>query len=148
MKLLITSDVHGNNLALEEVINQHKDVDYHINAGDMCLDPKIWENYHIIAVKGNNDFGSDLPYIRILDLDGIRILLTHGHIEHVKFGLDRLKLKAKVNDAQIVIFGHTHERYMMVDEDILFINPGALGDYHQSYAIYENKQVTFYKRAQ
>jgi len=148
MKLLITSDVHGNDTALADVVKMHKDVDYHINAGDMCLDPRIWERYHIVSIKGNNDFGSDLPYVRVLDFEGTRILLTHGHIEHVKFGLDRLKLKAKVNEVQIVVFGHTHERYMMVDEDILFINPGSLGDYHQSYAIYENKQVTFYKRAE
>ncbi len=147
MRLLITSDVHGNDVALAEVIKEHKDVDYHINAGDMCLNPKIWKKYFIVSVKGNNDFGSDLPYMRVLNFEGTRILLTHGHIEHVKFGLDRLKLKAKANKAQIVIFGHTHKRYMMVDEGILFINPGSLGDYHQSYAIYENKQVKFYGRA-
>ena len=76
----------------------------------------------------------------------IKILLTHGHYEHVKFGLERLKLKAKLNEADICIFGHTHERYMMVDQGILFINPGSLGDYHRSYAIYENEQVTFYQR--
>ncbi|MCF7930340.1 MAG: YfcE family phosphodiesterase [Acholeplasmataceae bacterium] len=144
MKLLITSDVHGDEKRLLEVIKKHKDVDYHLNAGDMCLDPKIWEKHHIIAVKGNNDFGSDLPYMRLLDFDGLHILLTHGHIEHVKFGMDRIRLKAKVNEVQIVIFGHTHERYLMSDEGILFINPGALGGYHRSYAIYENQQVTFY----
>ena len=144
MKLLITSDVHGDDEKLINIIKKHPDVDYHLNAGDMCLDPKIWEKYHIISVKGNNDFGSDLPYMRVLDFEGLHILLTHGHIEHVKFGMDRLKLKAKVNDVEIVIFGHTHERYLMSDEGILFINPGALGGYHRSYAIYENQQVTFY----
>jgi len=144
MKLLITSDIHGDDVSLLEVIKIHKDVDYHVNAGDMCLDPIKWERHHIVSVKGNNDFGSDLPYMRILDLDGTRVLLTHGHIEHVKFGLDRLKSKAKANDVHLVIFGHTHERYMMVDEGILFVNPGSLGDYHKSYAIYENQQVTFY----
>ncbi|MBU1141546.1 MAG: YfcE family phosphodiesterase [Firmicutes bacterium] len=147
MKLLITSDVHGNHASLMDVISLHKDVDYHIDAGDMCFDMKRLERYHIVSVKGNNDFGSDLPYVRVLDFDGVKILLTHGHLEHVKFSLDRLKLKAKVNDVQICIFGHTHERYMMVDEGILYINPGALGDYHHSYAIYENQQVTFYNRS-
>lgn len=144
MKLLITSDIHGDLEALLKVIKKHQDVDYHLNAGDMCLDQKIWEKHHIVSVKGNNDFGSNLPYIRVLDFDGIRILLTHGHLEHVKFGMERIKLKAKVNDVQIVIFGHTHERYLMAEEGILFINPGALSGYHKSYAIYENNQVQFY----
>ncbi len=146
MKLLITSDVHGDLDALSAVIEKHKDIDYHLNAGDMCIDPKRYERHHIITVKGNNDFGVNLPWLRVLDLEGLKILLTHGHMEFVKFGLDRLKLKTKLMEANIVIFGHTHERYLMVDEDIMFINPGALGDYHRSYAIYENGQVTFYQR--
>ena len=143
MRLLITSDVHGDDEVLKNVINKHKDIDYHINAGDMCFDQKRLEKYHIISVKGNNDFGSDLPYMRLLDFEGIKILLAHGHLEHVKFGIERLKIKAKLHEAQICIYGHTHQRYMMVDEGILFINPGALGDYHRSYAIYDNNQVTF-----
>jgi uncharacterized protein len=146
MKLLITSDVHANEEALNEIVKKHQDITHHINAGDMCMSPKKYEKYHIITVKGNNDFGVDIPYFRLLDIEGKRILLTHGHYEHVKFGLDRLKLKAKMNEPNICIFGHTHERYMMVDEEILFINPGALGDHHRSYAIYENEQVTFYTR--
>ncbi|RJX24695.1 MAG: YfcE family phosphodiesterase [Acholeplasma sp.] len=146
MKLLITSDVHGRESELIEIIQRHPEVNYHLNAGDMALDPKRYERHHIISVKGNNDFGIDLPYERILDLEEKKILLVHGHLEHVKFGLERLKLKAKLLQADIVIFGHTHERYLMVEEHILFINPGALGDYHQSYAIYDDGQVTFYQR--
>lgn len=143
MKLLITSDVHGDIHALNQVIQAHPDITHHLNAGDMCLDPKTYEKYHIITVKGNNDYGVDLPYMRVLDIEGVKILLTHGHIEHVKFGLERLKLKAKLNEVNLCVFGHTHQRFMMVDEHILFVNPGALGDYHQSYAIYENGQITF-----
>jgi len=146
MKLLITSDVHQDLEALIEVIEKHKDITHHINAGDMCIDPKFYERYHIITVKGNNDYGVNLPLERLLDIENKKILLTHGHYEHVKFGLDRLKLKAKLNGADICIYGHTHERFMMVDQGILFINPGSLGDYHRSYAIYENEQVTFYQR--
>jgi uncharacterized protein len=146
MKLLITSDVHQNLEALIDVISKHKDIDLHLNAGDMCIPLKNFEKYHIITVKGNNDFGIDLPYLREIEFENKKILITHGHIEHVKFGLDRLKVKAKISKADIVIFGHTHERYLLKEENILFINPGALGDYHRSYAIYENGEVTFYQR--
>jgi uncharacterized protein len=146
MKLLITSDVHGQLESLNEVIKLHPDITHHINAGDMCIDPKRYDHLHIITVKGNNDFGTGLPAMRVFDIEGKMIFLTHGHLEYVKFGLDRLKLKAKLHQAELCIFGHTHERYLMKDDDILFINPGALGDYHRSYAIYENEQVTFYSR--
>lgn len=145
MKLLITSDVHGSKERLEEVIKKHKDISYHINAGDMCLDPLVYQRYHIITVKGNNDFFSKEPYERLLDLEGLKILVTHGHKEHVKFGLDRLLLKAQLNEVDMVIFGHTHERYLNQDSQITILNPGALGDYHMSYAIFDSGQVTFYK---
>jgi putative phosphoesterase len=146
MKFLITSDIHGNVEALKEIAEKHKDVDYHLNAGDMCMSQKHYERYHLITVKGNNDFGSNEPYFRILELDGLKVFISHGHLEHVKFGLDKLIIKAKLHQADLCIFGHTHERYMMVEEGILLINPGSLGDYHKSYAIYEDGQVAFMNR--
>jgi uncharacterized protein len=146
MKFLITSDIHGNIEALAEIAERHQDVSYHLNAGDMCLNQKQYERFHVITVKGNNDFGSDEPYFRIVELEGKKVLISHGHLEHVKFGLEKLVIKAKMHQADLCIFGHTHERYMMVKEGILMINPGSLGDYHRSYAIYENEQVTFMKR--
>lgn len=145
MKLLITSDIHGHRDRLNEVVKKHKDIDYHINAGDMCLDSQIYQRYHMITVKGNNDFFSSEPYERILELEGIKILLTHGHKEHVKFGLDRLMIKAQYHEVDMVIFGHTHQKYLNQDSQITILNPGALGDYHKSYAIYDKGQVTFYE---
>ena len=144
MKLLITSDVHGSKERLEEVIRKHKNIDYHLNAGDICLDPIVYEKYHIILVKGNNDFFSSEPLFRILDLNGVKIYLTHGHKEHVKYGLEKLLLNAQIHEANLVIFGHTHQKYLKIDPQITILNPGALGDYHKSYAIYDEGQITFY----
>ena len=145
MKLLITSDVHGRSELLEEVVNKHKDIDYHINAGDMVLDKRIYEKFHIITVKGNCDFFSKEPFFRILDLEGLKIYLTHGHKENVKFGLDKLLLNASLHDVDMVIFGHTHQKHLQSDSQITILNPGALGDYHKSYAIYDQGQITFYE---
>lgn len=143
MKLLITSDVHGKMERLIEVSRLHPDVDLHIDAGDMTMHPSSYQNLSLITVKGNNDYGIDLPYERVIEVEGIKILLTHGHKEMVKFGLSRLKLKAKLLNVQVCIFGHTHQKFVELDEGILFINPGALGDAHRSYATYENQTVTF-----
>jgi putative phosphoesterase len=145
MKLLITSDVHGQDERLAKVIKRHKDVDYHLNAGDMCLDEHIYKKYHIITVKGNNDFYSNEPYKRVLELEGLKVFLTHGHIEHVKYSLNQLISEANQVKAKLVIFGHTHQRYLNEDQHIKILNPGALGDFHKSYAIYENGQITFYE---
>ncbi len=143
MKLLITSDVHGHFDRLEQVIKRHHDVDLHINAGDMTLHPKHYESLNLITVKGNNDYGIDLPLERIIEFKGLRILLVHGHKEMVKFGLNRLKLKAKLLSVNLCIFGHTHKRYEEVDQGIHFINPGALCDGEGSYAIFEDNQTTW-----
>ncbi len=144
MKLLITSDVHGHYERLEEVIAKHKDVDFHINAGDMCLEDFLIEPLHIITVKGNNDFYTKAPYYRVLDLKGLKILLTHGHIESVKYSLNRLKQEAYQHEVDLVVFGHTHQKFLETDQELTILNPGALGDYHKSYAIYDNGQITFY----
>lgn len=144
MKLLITSDVHGNLDLLKEVIHLHNNILFHINAGDMALPLKTYESYHIIAVKGNNDFGIDLPYMRLLDIEDKKILLTHGHHEHVKYGLERLSIKAKFHQVDICIFGHTHIPFSKMIDGILYINPGALSS--GSYCIYENEKITFYQR--
>lgn len=145
MKLLITSDIHGHLDRLEEVVRLHPDVDYHLNAGDMCLNEKYYQKYHVISVKGNNDYFTSEPYQRVLDLDGLKIWLTHGHLEHVKSGYDDLKYLANQKQVNLVIFGHTHKKYLEIDQNITILNPGALGDYQKSYAIYDNGQITFYQ---
>lgn len=142
MKILITSDVHGNLEDYKKVIKLNKDAKYHLNAGDFGLDSNYITS-DVISVKGNCDFFSNLPLERILDIDGLKILLTHGHKEGVKYSLEKLKLKAKLLEVNICIFGHTHLMYEEIDEGILFINPGALSGSHKSYAVYENQKVTF-----
>jgi uncharacterized protein len=141
MKLLITSDAHGDAKKMHEVIHKHQDIDFHLDAGDLCMDTKQFKN-NMTSVKGNNDFFSPRPNFKVLSIGKLKILITHGHIEHVKFGLERLKLKAKAHQVSLCIFGHTHQRYLNTEEDIIFLNPGALGDFG-SYAIYEDGKVTF-----
>ncbi len=145
MKLLITSDVHGHEERLKEVIDIHKDVDAHLNAGDMCLDQRVYEKYHLITVKGNNDFFTNEPFKRVINLFGIHILLTHGHMEHVKFSKREIKALGEHLEADLVVFGHTHQRYIEKIGDMVLINPGALGDFEKSYAIYEDGEITFYQ---
>jgi len=145
MKILITSDVHGDLNSLIAVINKHKDINIHLNAGDMSLSKEYYDKYALVSVKGNNDFGIDLPYYRVLDIENIRILLTHGHHENVKLSLQKLKLLAKTHQVQLCIFGHTHQRYHLQEEGIIYVNPGALGGQH-SYAIFDNNTITFHTR--
>lgn len=56
-----------------------------------------------------------------------RILLTHGNIYNVP-DTGRLARRASLWDADIVIFGHTHDftDYDQKDKNIRFLNPGCL----------------------
>ena len=145
MKILITSDTHGRLDRIEQVRQKHRDIDYHIDAGDLGINPHHLERFHIITVKGNNDFFSTAPYERVLDFTTLKIYLTHGHKEHVKFGYGRLIQKAEAVGADLVVFGHTHQTFYKQENKMIIINPGAIGDYQGSYALYENGQITFHK---
>ncbi|VEU82556.1 Putative metallophosphoesterase MG207 homolog [Acholeplasma hippikon] len=102
------------------------------------------EQSKMIAVKGNNDYFLDLPLSRIIDFDGKKILLVHGHMEDVKYGLGKLQVEAFKNKVDICIFGHTHEAFYKNIEGVEFINPGALsGLKDKSYAVYESGRVSF-----
>lgn len=145
MKLLITSDAHGDMETLLDIIKKHADRDNHLDAGDMVLPKSFIERHGIITVKGNNDFGLDLPLARVLDLGHLKVLLTHGHKEGVKFSLTKLMDLAHQNQVDLCIYGHTHISYMKHEQHVLFINPGAVTG-HKSYAIYQEGTLTFHTR--
>ncbi|CDR31062.1 Putative metallophosphoesterase MG207 homolog [Acholeplasma oculi] len=144
MRLLITGDIHGKRELLLNIVKKEQPFDLHLNTGDLGIDIKTIEQTKMIAVKGNNDVYFDLPTERIIEFDGKRILLTHGHLQNVKYGLTELIELAKEANADICIFGHTHDAFYKVIDHITFINPGSLTGYKEkSYAIYELEKVSF-----
>jgi len=144
MKLLITGDLHGRSDLLEKILEKEKDFTMHLNTGDLGIDIKTMEASKMIAVKGNNDYYFDLPTERIIEVDGLKILLTHGHLQNVKYGLQDLIELAEQLKVDICIFGHTHEAFYKKIHDITYINPGALSGYFEkSYVVLEKGKVSF-----
>lgn len=143
MKLLITGDIHGQYDVLEKVLKKEKHFDLHLNTGDLGLDIETINQLGMIAVKGNTDYDLNLPTERLIEHQGLRILLTHGHLQNVKYGLNELIVMAEEMQANICIFGHTHDAFYRQINHVTFINPGALsGHYAKTYAIYEEKKVS------
>ena len=123
MKIVICSDNHTNRTSLEYILRRHPDADYYWHIGDSeFFDEK--ELRPFISVKGNNDYGLNLPLRREIELKGHRFLLTHGT---GIFGGDLvpLALQARERGADTVIFGHTHQPYDDVVEGIRMVNPGS-----------------------
>ena len=135
MKILILSDAHGADRRIERAIGLHPDASLVLYLGDgshgacrvfSTLPPSV----AAVAVRGNCDwpFSGGLNDEEILDLEGRRILLTHGHKYGVKGGLGGLIAAAKRRGADIALFGHTHEPYeeYLPEYGLWLFNPGAL----------------------
>ncbi len=138
MKYLIFSDTHGSPRGMLSVIDRCiHDTDGVIFLGDVCLDTgAVSEKYPdlpIYSVAGNCDLRGKLlapeESERLIEVDGIRILMLHGHTRSVKYYMGELEAFARRAGADVVLFGHTHERYLDYRNDeekgLYIFNPGS-----------------------
>ncbi len=145
MKLLIFSDSHGRDDTLRRALDiHHKTADYALHAGDgapsFMLLKASYPDVAFRAVRGNCDGwgvfsdGASLPEEEIINADGVRILLLHGHLRGVKSSPLGLVSHARRIGCDIVVFGHTHEpceKYIPAENGLAAVrlfNPGAAKD--------------------
>lgn len=119
--------------------------DHIIHLGDYYEDAEtlanLYSHLQVHCVPGNGDFfGSarSAPRTMCYEIDGVRIYMTHGHLQGVKGGLDRLLADAKEKNAQIVTFGHTHEALCFkTNEHMWVLNPGSCRSWSGSAGVIE-----------
>ena len=134
MKILVFSDSHGKYERMAKVISRDK-YDAVLFLGDGINDfDRLCQSYigsaRLIAVKGNCDFFDGTPEERIIDLDGFRVLMLHGHTKNVKHGTGVLEYYAREKEVDLVLYGHTHSRDIRrIDGEKPFyiFNPGSIG---------------------
>lgn len=129
MKALIVSDTHRHNENLEIVLKKVGHIDMLIHCGDAeGTEEQIRRliDCPMCIVAGNNDFFSGLPAEAFFELEGRKILLTHGHYHHVSVGVERLVQDGLERGADIVIYGHTHRPMMEIRNGIVVLNPGSI----------------------
>ena len=139
MKLCVFSDSHGiSDNMLHAVYVEEPDAVIFLGDGERDLKPmrRRYPNLPIHAVCGNCDVGFSLPDKLLLTLEGVRIFAVHGHRHDVKYdrGLDYLLRSALHEQADVVLFGHTHVPYCERREGVLLLNPGACGYFQPKYA--------------
>ena len=152
MKVLITSDSHGNTDLLLSVIKAERP-DFFIHLGDIeDLKTRVEKELGVprtpcVFIKGNCDYSSqgDLKNNAVFRLGGHKIYCCHGHLEHVNYGLNSLLLTAADKECDIALYGHTHvphDEFLQVPFDgpmVHIINPGSVsrprGGSSKSYAI-------------
>ena len=80
--------------------------------------------FHV--VKGNNDYGTDTPNSKRIFCDGRMLLLCHGHKQRVGRNLQTLAYWGEEQEADVVLFGHTHRAYHGQWGRQLLFNPGSI----------------------
>ncbi|MBR4420810.1 MAG: metallophosphoesterase [Clostridia bacterium] len=124
---VVFSDIHGDVYAKKILQEYVKNSDGAFFAGDGLSGLNDFTNKPFYAVMGNCDRVGDEE--KIIEVDGVKILLTHGHLYGVKSSYLRLIYKAKELGVDVVIFGHTHQPLIMQEEEILLLNPGSCSIY-------------------
>ncbi|NJE26741.1 metallophosphoesterase [Thermococcus sp. MV5] len=135
MKVGILSDTHypdKTSYLPDLLFNVFKDekVELILHAGDLTA-PELLERFEeiapIIAVRGNLD-KPFLPEEKVLEIEGLRIGLLHGH-RFLSLDEQTLKYKALEMGVDILIFGHTHrffyKRYEYMGKEVILLNPGS-----------------------
>ena len=141
MKVLICSDSHTRLDYFQKVMELEKP-ELVIFAGDHSTDALdislVYEEIPFKIVRGNTDFSDRKTDDEIkFEINGKKIFLTHGHLQWVKSSLNELEIRAKEEEVDICIFGHTHRELEIEKDGILYLNPGALQD--KKYIIYDGK---------
>lgn len=123
--VLIVSDSHGLTTELLQLKKQHK-ADCLIHCGDSELDEDAPELEGFVKVGGNCDADTRFPEEQMVDMEGMKLYVTHGHLYRVKMNLMPLAYRAEEKQARVVCFGHTHMAGAEKNGDKLFINPGSI----------------------
>lgn len=117
----VISDTHG--LVRPEALRCFEGADVIFHGGDIgsAAVLRALERFApVVAVRGNCDreeWSKRLPISRIFEVSGRRFLIIHK--------LPELKTLPKSLDG--VIFGHSHQSKMSVNDGILYLNPGSAG---------------------
>ncbi len=136
MRVGVFSDSHGDSQALDELLDKMGYLDAVCFLGDVARDAEHLQDRlaamphkpALYAVRGNNDYYSTcrLPWELLIELDGARIYMTHGHRMVSEMSL---VYKAQEHGAKVAMFGHTHAAYCAVEQGVLLLNPGSAGNY-------------------
>lgn len=144
MTLLVLSDSHGRSDRVRAAMALNPDAAAVFFLGDGLRDLPDDNRCPILRVKGNHDvftmFDFDpAPEERLEFFGGKRILAMHGHIRGVKAGIMKAAAAGLEADADVVLFGHTHNprEYCIpageqmfgrvLERPLYLFNPGSIG---------------------
>lgn len=150
MLIAVVSDTHGATHAMKCVKKAIVNADVLIHLGDNISDLKYIKygfRGEVYGVSGNCDFTTEYPTEQIIEIEGKRFFITHGHKYGVKYDISTIFYKGKELGVDAVLFGHTHVKVVDQEEGMWIINPGSTSlpkDRTQSIAFIEIKNDSIY----
>jgi len=131
MRILVMSDSHRDLTNARSVINTiGKNIDLIIHLGDCEEDVQElileYPDNKFEYVIGNCDYNSFHDTKKLLNLGKVKVFITHGHRYNVKWGYDTIAYAAEEQEADVVLFGHTHMPQLANLGKIKLMNPGSI----------------------
>lgn len=134
---VIVSDTHGNRRALDALEPIFAESDYIFHLGDTSDDGgKIRAKYpqKTFLINGNCDFMKLGENELTVQIEGVKLFATHGHLYSAKHTLAKLAERARELGCSAVLYGHTHRAEERELDGVTLFNPGTLSRYaDQSY---------------
>lgn len=128
--IMVISDTHGNIEIFNRLTPQFVDADFIFHLGDVASDAQYLKERFgskVISVLGNCD-GDIIGDEKIVKVENVTFLLTHGHSFSVKTTLDFLYNEGIAKKVDYCLFGHTHEATVEKYTNLTLINPGTLSN--------------------
>ncbi len=109
----------------EQVWREVREADLTVHTGDFdsqkAFHEFVEESQAMIAVTGNMDPSMiDLEDAELFDLEEVTFFLSHG-----TDGRRQVHEHADYNDADVAVFGHTHQVYDEEEDGVRMLNPGT-----------------------
>lgn len=126
-QFVVMSDSHGDYDIVKAIKDRYQgkvDAIFHNGDSELKSSDPVWDGIYV--VRGNCDYDDGYPENNVVELNGVTIAQTHGHLYQINFMWDRLDLFAQEAGADICLYGHLHRASAWRMEDIVFINPGSV----------------------
>lgn len=125
-RIIVISDTHGDTKKMKKILKKEK-YDLSIHLGDSDLNTSELDLYFDHYVIGNNDF-NNAPLEKIIEVEGVRLLLMHGHMIFTFDRTNQTKFARYAEEMKVdaLLFGHYHFPIKETINNKLILNPGAI----------------------
>lgn len=133
MRVLVFSDSHMDLDGMKIVMRREsaEGIDRIFHLGDHDRDAAalhaLFPGIPMEIVRGNNDYSGVYPADKTVRIADKVFFLTHGDRYGVKYGKERITDRGLQEQADVTLFGHTHQPFLFQKGGMWIMNPGSIG---------------------